>query len=134
MIPVVYLGLVGLAGILGGAAIVTYWDDILEWLHAFLPKISELIKLYAKEFGPEFEHTAIIVADVVDAVNAQIEHKLYHKIGHQEWMEETTKRVLKEEELPPAIRRKLEQKRQTASTDKIDITDEIEAEIGMTVG
>ena len=134
MVPVAYLVAVGLAGLLGGAAIVTYWDDILEWLHIFLPKISELIRLYAKDFGPEFEHTAIMVADVIDAVDAKIEHRLYHKIGHQEWMEETTRRVVKEDELPPAIKRKLEQKRRTASKDGVDITSEIEAETGMTIG
>lgn len=134
MVPVAYLVAVGLVGLLGGAAIATYWDDILEWLHIFLPKISELIRLYAKDFGPEFEHTAIMVADVIDAVDAKIEHRLYHKIGHQEWMEETTRRVVKEDELPPAIKRKLEQKRRTASKDGVDITSEIEAETGMTIG
>ena len=134
MIPLILLGAVGLAGLLGGVAIVKYWDDILEWLHIFLPKITELIRMYAKEFGPEFEHTAIMVADIADEINAKISHKFYHKVGHQEWMEETTTRMLHEDELPPAIKRKLEQKRESAVKDEIDITSEMEKELQMTIG
>ena len=126
MIPIAWLAVVGLAGILGGAAVVSYWDDILEWLHDFLPKISELVKLYAKEFGPEFEHTAIMVADVIDAVNAQIEHKLYHKISHQEWMEETTTREIIEDEVPPYIRAKI-------TEHEVEITHEMEMELGISI-
>ena len=134
MIPLILLGAVGLAGLLGGVAIVKYWDDILEWLHIFLPKITELIRMYAKEFGPEFEHTAIMVADIADEINAKISHKFYHKVGHQEWMEETTTRMLHEDELPPAIKRKLEKKRESAVKDEIDITSEMEKELQMTIG
>ena len=134
MIPFGIVIAAGLSGLLGGAAIVKYWDGILEWLKVFLPKISELIRLCAKEFGPEFEHTAIMVADIIDEIDAKISHKLYHKIGHQEWMEETTTRMLHEDELPPAVKRKLEQKRQSATKDEVDITSEMEKELQMTIG
>ena len=131
MIPAVWLGVAGLAGLLGVAAIVYNWDEVLDWLHDFLPKISKMVRAMAKNFGPEFEHAAIMVADVLDSVDARIEHKLYHKIGHQQWMEETTRRTLPEKELPPAVKRKIAKARK--NHEEADITDEIEDELGMTL-
>ena len=131
MIPAMYLVGAGLVGLLGVAAVVYNWDSILDWLHDFLPKISTMVRNMAKSFGPEFEHAAIMVADMLDAVDARIEHKLYHKIGNQQWMEETTRRTLPEKELPPAIKRKIAKARK--NREEADITDEIEDELGMTL-
>ena len=64
-----------------------------------------------------------------DSVHAKIEHKLYHKIGNQTWMEETTRRTLPENELPPAIRQKIRRGR----TRDTDITEDIELELGMSI-
>lgn len=63
MIPLPWLIGVGLAGIFGVAAIVYNWDDILKWLHDFLPKVSRMIREFAKKFVTNFEHIAYILAD-----------------------------------------------------------------------
>ena len=128
MIPAVWLIGAGLVGILGVAAIVMNWDDILGWLHDFLPKVSKMIRNMARYFGPKFEHVAIMTADFVDKVNAKIEHKLYHKLENGQWLEETTARQIPEKELPPAVKRKLEKKR-LGKIEDADITDEMELEL-----
>lgn len=131
MIPVAWLIGAGLVGLLGGAAIVYFWDDILNWLHDFLPKVSKMLRSIAKKI-PMFEHVAIMLADFVDAVNAKIEHKLYHKQQDGQWLEETTRRTLPEEELPPAVKRKLEKKRR-GRIKEADITEEMELETGYSI-
>lgn len=132
MIPAAWLIGAGLLGALGVAAIVFNWDEILEWLHDFLPKVSNMIRNVAKQFGPQFEHVALMVADFIDNVNSKIEHKLYHKIGKGQWLEETTTRQIPESELPPAVLRKLEAKRR-GKIEEADITDEVEEELGLTL-
>ena len=131
MIPVAWLIGAGLVGLIGGAAIVYFWDDILEWLHDFLPKVSAMIRSIAKKI-PMFEHVGMMLADFVDAVNAKIEHKLYHKMKDGQWLEETTRRTLPESELPPAVKRKLEQKRRK-QLKEADITEEMELETGYSI-
>lgn len=131
MLPVAWLIGAGLVGILGGAAIVYFWDDILKWLHDFLPKVSEMLRSIAKKI-PLFEHVALMLADFVDAVNSKIEHKLYHKMESGQWMEETTRRTLPESELPPAVKRKLEEKRR-GRIKEADITEEMELELGQSI-
>lgn len=128
MLPAAWLIGAGLAGILGVAAVVFNWDEIMDWLHTFIPKISQMLRVAAMEFGPEFKAAAMVVGGFLDTVHAKIEHKLYHKVGQGKWLEETTRRTLPESELPPAIRKKIRRNRQDA-----DITDEIEMELGMSV-
>ena len=131
MLPVAWLVGAGLAGLLGVAAVVYFWDDILKWLHDFLPKVSNMLRSIAKKI-PLFEHVAMMLADFVDAVDAKIEHKLYHKMEDGQWMEETTRRTLPESELPPAVKRKLELKRQ-GRLKEADITEEMELETGYSI-
>lgn len=131
MIPVAWLVGAGLVGLIGGAAIVYFWDDILEWLHDFLPKVSAMIRAIARKI-PAFEHVGMMIADFVDSVNAKIEHKLYHKQKDGQWLEETTRRTLPESELPPAVKRKLEQKRRK-QLKEADITEEMELETGYSI-
>ena len=127
MIPVAWLIGAGLVGLIGGAAIVYFWDDILEWLHDFLPKVSAMIRSIAKKI-PMFEHIGMMIADFIDSVNAKIEHKLYHKQKDGQ----TTRRTLPESELPPAVKRKLEKKRQ-GRLKEADITEEMELETGYSI-
>lgn len=131
MIPLPWLVIGGLVGLLGGAAIVYFWDDILKWLHDFLPKVSKMLRAMATKI-PAFEHVALMVADFVDAVNSKIEHKLYHKMQDGQWVEETTRRTLPESELPPAVKRKLEMKRRK-QIEEADITEELELELGQSI-
>lgn len=128
MVPAAWLIGAGLVGMLGVAAIVYNWDGIMEWLHDFIPRVSQMLRAASVEFGPEFKAAAMMVGGLLDSVHAKIEHKLYHKVGHGKWLEETTRRTLPESELPPAIRNKIRRNRQDA-----DITDEMEMELGMSI-
>ncbi len=122
MIP---LGLV-LIG-LGVVAIVSCWDDILEWLSDFLPRVANFIRTIGKTLGPMAEYVTEMIGELLDKASTAIKHYLYYKQNGQ-WIEETTKRILPESELPPRIKRKLRRKGQEE-----DITDEIEMETGLTV-
>ncbi len=129
MIPAAWLIGAGLVGILGVAAVVCNWDEIMEWLHEFIPKVSQMLKAASTQFGGEFKAAAMIVGGFLDVVHAKIEHKLYHKIGKQTWLEETTRRTLPESELPPAIRNKIRRNRKQDT----DITEDVELELGMEI-
>lgn len=128
MLPLPWLIGVGLAGLLGGAALVHYWDDILAWLNDFLPKVSRFIRELGRKFAGGFEHITDMIADKLDAATAKISHRLYHKRQDGMWEEEKTSRTLPESELPASIKRKLAQKRNEA-----DITEEMELITGQTI-
>ena len=125
--PLVWLVGAGLAGLLGGAALVYFWDDIKAWLIDFLPKVSNFIREIGRKFKG-FEHLADMIADKIDNTTAKISHRLYHKQQDGQWVEEKTSRTLPESELPPEIKRKLEMKRRGA-----DITREMELETGCAI-
>ncbi len=129
MIPAAWLIGAGLVGVLGVAAVVYNWDGILDWLHDFIPRVAQMLREVALTFDPKLQAAAMIVGGFLDAVHAKIEHKLYHKIGNQRWLEETTRRTLPENELPPAIRNKIRRNRKQDT----DITEDIELELGMSV-
>ena len=118
---------VGLAGLIGGAALVYFWDDILEWLSDFLPKVANLIRIIGKQIGPLGEYATEMVAEKLDKVSTAIKHHLYYKQNGQ-WIEETTRRTLPESELPPRILRKIKRVGQEE-----DISEEIELETGLAV-
>ncbi len=132
MIPVPFLIAAGLVALIGGAVVVANWDDVLNWLHDFLPKVSKLVRELAKQCGPDFEHIANMFADLVDDAHAKIEHVLYHKRMDGKWEEEITRRILPESELPPHIKQKILAKRR--QREKADITNEMEEMVGMTIG
>lgn len=128
MLPVAWLIGAGLAGLLGGAALVYFWDDILKWLNDFLPKVSNFIRELGRKFASGFEHITDMIADKIDATNAKISHRLYHKRQDGMWEEEKTSRTLPESELPASIKSKLAKKRHEA-----DITEEMELITGQTI-
>lgn len=127
-LPLVWIIGAGLAGILGGAALVYFWDDILKWLNDFLPKVSNLIRELGRKFAAGFEHITDMIADKIDSTNAKISHRLYHKLPDGQFKETITSRTLPESELPPSIKRKLAKKRHEA-----DITEEMELETGYSI-
>lgn len=129
MIPAAWLIGAGLVGVLGVAAVVYNWDGILDWLHDFIPRVAQMLREVSLTFDPKLQAAAMIVGGFLDTVHAKIEHKLYHKIGNQRWLEETTRRTLPENELPPAIRNKIRRNRRQDT----DITEDIELELGMSV-
>lgn len=120
------------AGILGGAALVYFWDDILEWLHDLLQKVSRKIREIAKQFGSTFEHIAYIIADKIDSIDAKIEHYLYHKRHDGQYEEIVTRRTLPASQLPSYAKRKIEMKRR-GQIEEADITKELELETGCSV-
>ena len=127
MRPVAWLIGVGLVGLIGGAAIVYFWDDILEWLSDFLPKVANLIREIGRRLGPNTQYATDMMAEKLDNIATAIKHHLYYKQNGQ-WIEETTRRVIPESELPPHIRKKV----RTIGQD-VDITDDIERETRLTV-
>ena len=132
MLPVAWLAVAGLVGILGAAAVVYNWDSILEWLHDFLPRVSKMIREIAKRFVTNFEHIAYIIADYIDNVDGKIEHVLYHKRHDGRYEEEITRRTLPKSELPPYARKKIEEKRR-GRIEEADITEELELETGHSI-
>ena len=132
MIPIAWLIAAGLAGGLIGAGayyVYTHWDEVLEWLAGFLPKVAKLIREIGKHLGPKTEYLTEVVAKKIDDVALRIEHHLFYK-QYGQWIEEATPKVTKYNTTPPAVKRKMD--RVKTIGEEVDITDEIEAE-GLTV-
>lgn len=116
MIP---LFLVGLAGLVGGALIVAYWDDIVDWLADFLPKVKAAFANAVRNIA----HAAAMFVQKVKDAYAKIMHKLYYKEEGQ-WIEETTTREINESEVPPWIRNKI-------SAQERDMSEEFEQKLNL---
>jgi hypothetical protein len=120
MIPL----LIGLGVLIGGALIVANWDEIVDWLQDFIPKL----KAAWEKVRDLIPHGARIFGDiVVEGAERmmKIAHKLYYKEDGQ-WIEETTTRKIPESEVPPFIRNKGIKK-------ETDITEEMEQELGLEI-
>ena len=105
-----------------GFLVVACWDEIVNWLKDFIPRV----KAAFQELKANVLHAcAVFVQRVKDAV-VHISHKTYYKENKQ-WMEKTTTREISEDELPPAIKRKL------SGYSEEDITPEMEQELQMTI-
>lgn len=113
--------LAGLAVLVGGVLIVAYWDDIVNWLKDFIPKVVKFFRDLPKKIA----HAAAIFVERVEKGLAAIRHKLYYKEEGQ-WVEETTTRKVDESEVPPHIRRKI-------SRQEEDVTEEFEMELQMEI-
>lgn len=120
MIPV----LIGLGLLIGGAAVVAYWDEVMNWLKDFIPKLKRAW-VSVRENVP---HGARIYGDIIVSGAeqlARIMHRLYYKEKGQ-WIEETTTKKVKASEVPDKIRNKFAQR-------EADITEEIEEELEMEI-
>ena len=122
MLPV----LIGLGILIGGALIVANWGDIINWLHDFIPKL----KAAWKKVRPFVPYEARIFGDkIIEGADRLIKilYKLYYKDKKKDqWIEETTSRILPESEVPPFIRNRVLKK-------ETDITPEMEEELGLEV-
>ena len=105
MVPVLVAAAVAAAG---GAAYYVYkhWDEIKEFFSNFLSRLK--VSIAEKMRG--IANAAVIVGEKI-------------RTG---WMEETTKREVSEEEVPPYIRAKI-------ARQEADITQEMEMELGMSL-
>ena len=120
MVPVLVAAAVAAAG---GAAYYVYkhWDEICSWFSNFLSNLKDAIAKRMRGIA----NAAVIVGEKIRTGIAQLKHKLFYKEDGK-WMEETTKREVSEEEVPPYIRAKI-------ARQEADITQEMEMELGMSV-
>lgn len=110
----------GLAA-LGGALVVAYWNEIVDWLADFIPKIRELFRTVKRNIA----HAAGMFIQQMKDAYAKIMHKLYYK-EEGKWIEETTTRTLPENEVPPSIRKKLR-------SQETEVTEEFEKELKLEI-
>ena len=118
MIPL----LLGLGVLIGGAIIVANWDDIVDWLKDFIPKLKAAWNKLKKAVA----HAAMVVAEKVKNM-FHIKHKQYYQENGQ-WMEETTTRKVNEDEVPAFIKAKVKKSQQD-----VNITSEMEQELHMEI-
>lgn len=120
MIPVLVAAAVAAAG---GAAYYVYkhWDEIKLFFSSFLRNLKDSIMRKMRGIA----NAAVIVGEKIRNGIAQLKHKLFYKEDGK-WMEETTKREVTEDEVPPYIRAKI-------ARQEADITQEMEMELGMSV-
>ena len=100
---------------------VYHWEEFKEFLANFLTNLKKSI---AEELRG-IAHAAVIVGEKVRAGIVAISHKLFYKEDGK-WMEETTKREIIEDEVPPYIRAKI-------TEHEAEITHEMEMELGISI-
>lgn len=105
MIPVLVALGVGLV------AVVAFWDEIVNWLEDFIPKVEEVFRNIA--------HGAQVIGEKVRSAYVAIKHKIYWQENNK-WMEQTTTREVEASEVPPHIRNKVMQQNKAA-----DLTGEL---------
>lgn len=96
---------------IGAVVVVTFWDEIVEWLSDFVSKVEEAFRNIA--------HGAQVMAEKLRNNYIAIKHKLYYQENNR-WTEQTTTRQVDESEVPPHIRKKVMQQQREA-----DVTREL---------
>ena len=114
--------LIGLGALVGGVLLVAFWDDIVDWLKDLVSTLKSMFASAAKKIA----HAAGAFIQKIENGLAAIRHKLYYQ-EEGEWVEETTTRKIKEEEIPASILRKAKRSQET------DVTDEIEEELELSL-
>lgn len=127
MIP--WLLAAGAGLLLGAGAVYIYhhWDEILNWLRGFLPRVANAIREIGRRLGPRTQYATEAVAKILDGATAAIEHHLYVKEA-QGWTDTITTAKVPVSELPPRVRRKVRR-----IGDENDVTEEMEMEVGMSI-
>ena len=118
------------AGLLLGAGAVyifTHWDQILNWLRGFLPRVANAIREIGRRLGPQTQYATEAIAKILDGATAAIEHHLYVK-ETQGWTDTITTAKVPVSELPPRVRRKV---RSVGAAN--DVSEEMEMEVGMSI-
>lgn len=129
MIPAIIAAL-GLAGLIGAGAyyVFTHWDEVLDWFRGFLlPNIAKLMRAVAKQFGPAAEISTEVIASFFDSQTAQLEHHMYTNENGQ-WTDTQTICKTPISQLPPRARKRIRR-----VGDELDITDEMENQLGMRI-
>lgn len=101
-----FLGL-GLA-ILGGVAVLHYWNDIKKWFAGLLSDVAQVIRKLG-EINPQYQYATEVVAILLEAGAAMIEQSIYIEQKDGSFEVTTTKgRIPNKNELPPNIKDKLQ--------------------------
>ncbi|MBO6303864.1 MAG: hypothetical protein J6M62_02165 [Selenomonadaceae bacterium] len=95
----------------GAVLAVTFWDEIVNWLEDFIPKVEQVFR--------DIAHGAQMLGEKIRAGYVAIKHKVYWQENNK-WMEQTTTREVEENEVPPHIREKIMKQKKAA-----DITKEL---------
>ncbi len=106
MIPVILAGLA-----IGGVLVVAFWDEIIDWLNDFIPKVEEAFR--------DIAHGAQVLGERIKTNYVAIKHKLFYQENNK-WIEKTTTREVEESEVPPHIREKVMKQKKAA-----DLTGEL---------
>ena len=120
MVPVLVAAAIAAAGGVG-YYVYKHWDELKVWFSSFLTNLKAAIK----EKMQGIAHAAVIVGEKIKDGIAQIKHNLFYK-ENGKWMEETTKREVTEDEVPPYIRAKI-------AKQEADITQEMELELEQSI-
>lgn len=114
MVPLLVLG-----ALVGGALVVTNWNEIENWLRDFLPKLEKTLK----DVGI-VDYAAKLFSSVEGNV-MRLVHKLYYKEDGK-WIEKTTVREIDESEVPAWAKEGLTAK-------ESDVTDRYQEKLEVTV-
>ncbi len=98
-----------------------HWDELKEFFYNFLTALKKSIKEKMRGIA----NAAVIVGEKIREGIVAIKHKLFYK-EDDKWMEETTKREVNEDEVPPHILAKI-------SKQEADITKEMELELSISI-
>lgn len=106
--------LIGAALIAGGSLIKRFWNDILAWLKRAVQKVKQIIKVAV--YG-----TKVFIEKIGQGFREISKH--YSKQDNNQWIETVVTREVSASEVPPEIRVKAQQRKET------DITNELEMEL-----
>ena len=121
MIPAI-LALVTLGGIL----LVANWNEVVNWLRDFVPKLKKAWEKFRPLVPYEMQWLGDTVVKGAEHLISII-HKFYHQEENGKWMEKKTVREVKESEVPPHIREKILRKKR--QNEQADISQEMELEM-----
>lgn len=107
--------------VIGGLAVVAFWNEIVNWFKALVSKIKQVIEEIKTKIKKFLYAMGAFIEDLQNGM-VEFKHKLYTK-ENGEYYEETTKKRIEKKELPAKIRAKLE-----AQEEEIDVTEELEEE------
>lgn len=114
--------------LVGSAIIVANWDSVVKWLHDFVPKLKDFwtnIRETIPHGGRFYGDIIMKVVDGVERMLSRIKQKMIYQEDEQ-WVEQTTTRLVDQNQVPAAIRAKIQQQ-------EADITEALEKETQMTL-
>ena len=107
------LFLLGIVAGIGAALVVSFWDEIIDFMRSFARAVKEKLR--------RFKHGVQVLAEKLGE-KIGFKTKAYYEKDN-EWYEETTTRKINKSEVPDYIMKKIQSKRST------DVTDDFENEL-----